>query len=179
MSANDAELPQVYLKAGEIVFSDTPHVVLTVLGSCLSVTMMHRRSGTASICHGVLPHCREREHCTGDCREMTKYVECALVWMLKRFRAAGISPRELEVKIFGGADMFTRRSERGPISVGKQNIAVAQKIIEAESITVTSMDVGGQQGRKLFFNTRTGDVMLKKLMPNVILADAGGKDGKK
>jgi chemotaxis protein CheD len=75
--------------------------------------------------------------------------------------------------------MFTRRSERGPISVGKQNIAAAQKIIEAEGITVTSMDVGGQQGRKLFFNTRTGDVMLKKLMPNVILADAGEKDGKK
>lgn len=180
MSVNDAELPQLYLKAGEIVFVESPHVVLTVLGSCLSVTMLHRRSGMAAMCHGLLPHCRERDQCTGDCRELAKYVECALTWMLKRYRAAGIPPREVEVKVFGGADMFSKRSaDRGPISVGKQNIAVAQRIIETEGITVASLDVGGQQGRKLLFNTVTGDVMLKKLMPNVILADTGEKNGKR
>ncbi len=180
MSLNDAELPQIYLKAGEIVFAEKPHMVLTVLGSCLCVTMFHRRSGTSAICHGLLPHCRERQQCTGDCREMAKYVECALTWMLKRFRSAGIPSRELEVKVFGGADMFSKQPvDRGPISVGKQNIEVAQMIIEAEGITVVSMDVGGQQGRKLFFNSQTGDVMLKKLMPNVILVDAKEKNGKK
>jgi chemotaxis protein CheD len=176
MSPNDADLPQIYLKAGEIVFSDKPHITLTVLGSCLSVTMLHRPGGLSAISHGLLPHCRERAACSGDCKQMAKYVECSIVWMLKRFTEAGVPPRELEVKVFGGADMFTTRSvEKGVISVGKQNIAVAQKIIESEGLTVVSMDVGGNQGRKIFFNTQTGEVMLKRLMPNVILVDPGEK----
>lgn len=170
MSESEAELPQIYLKAGEILFSDKPHVVLTVLGSCLSVTLFHRRSGLNAICHGLLPHCRERDGCNGECRGMAKYVECSLSWMLKRFRQARVALGELEVKVFGGADMFGKSpAERGPISVGKQNIATAQKIIETEGLTVASMDVGGSQGRKLFFNTQTGEVMLKRLMANVVL----------
>jgi chemotaxis receptor (MCP) glutamine deamidase CheD len=32
------------------------------------------------------------------------------------------------------------------------------------------MDVGGAQGRKLFFNTATGEVLLKRLQPGVIVA---------
>ncbi len=176
MSSNGAELPQLYLKAGEIVFFDKPHFILTVLGSCLSVTMLHRRSGLSAISHGLLPHCREREGCSGSCKELAKYVECSIVWMLKRFKEADVPLRELEVKVFGGADMFTKRPvEKEPISVGKQNIAVAQKIIESESLAVVSMDVGGNQGRKIFFNTQTGEVMLKRLQPNVILVDPGEK----
>jgi chemotaxis protein CheD len=176
MSPNDADLPQVYLKAGEIVFSDKPHIILTVLGSCLSVTMLHRRSGLAAISHGLLPHCRERAACSDDCREMAKYVECSLAWMLKRFKEAGVPPREIEVKAFGGADMFGKRpADKGLISVGKQNIAVAQRIIEKGGLTVVSMDVGGNQGRKIFFNTQSGEIMLKRLMPNVILVDPGEK----
>ena len=174
MSASDAELPQLYLKAGEIVVSDTPHIVLTVLGSCLSITLFHRRSGLSAICHGLLPQCREQAGCTGTCREMGKYVECSVTWMLKRFKDAGVPFADLEVKVFGGADMFTRSSrEKAPISVGKQNIAVAQKIIERERLTVLSLDVGGTQGRKIFFNARTGDVLLKRLSQNVILVDPG------
>lgn len=174
MSPNEGGAPQIYLKAGEIVFTEEPHVVLTVLGSCLSVTLFHRRSGTAAICHGLLPHCRERAGCTGECKAMAKYVDCALLWMLKRFKAKGISAKDLEVKVFGGADMFStsaRAVEHGLMSVGRQNIAVAQKIIESEGLLVLSMDVGGNQGRKLFFNTRTGEIMLKRLTPNVILVD--------
>jgi chemotaxis protein CheD len=176
MSPNDAELPQIYLKAGEIVFSGEPHIILTVLGSCLSVTMFHRRSGLSAISHGLLPHCRERTGCSGSCKEMAKYVECAFTWMLKRFKDAGLQPRDLEVKVFGGADMFSRRpDEKCTISVGRQNITVAQKIIESEGLTVISMDVGGNQGRKIFFNTRTGEVMLKRLQPNVVLVDPRDK----
>lgn len=178
MSPEQGWREQIYLKAGEIVFTEEPHIVLTVLGSCLSVTLFHRRSGTAAICHGLLPHCRERTGCTGECASMAKYVDCAMLWMLKRFRAKGIQPKDLEVKVFGGADMFStsaRAVEHGVMSVGRQNIAIAQKVIESEGLVVLSMDVGGNQGRKLFFNTGTGEIMLKRLTPNVILVDPRDK----
>ncbi len=174
MSFGESGAPVVYLKAGELYFSDKPAVVLTVLGSCLSVTMFHRRLGIGAICHGLLPQCRERTVCSGDCKEEARYVECSIRMMLRRLSRLGIPFREVEVKIFGGADMFGKRLDgRGAILVGKQNIETAQKIMDKEGIKIISMDVGGTQGRKLFFSTETGEVLLKRLQPSVVLADNG------
>ena len=174
MNESTHELPVIYLKSGELHFSEQPASVMTVLGSCLAVTLFHRRTGTGAICHGLLPECRERAGCGSECREPGKYVECALLWMVKQFSRRGVALRELEVKVFGGADMFgARPGAKRNISVGKQNIATAIKVLEKEGLSILSMDVGGVQGRKLFFNTQTGEILLKRLQPRVVLADNG------
>ena len=49
MSPNEDDLPVIYLKAGELHFSDKPSSVMTVLGSCLSVTMFHRAARVGAI----------------------------------------------------------------------------------------------------------------------------------
>ena len=126
MNSPGNALPLIYLKSGEIHYSADPENVYTVLGSCLSVTMLHRPSGTAAICHGVMPECRIKGGCGGACPEPGKYVDCAIRSMTKRFSGLGVSPRELEVKVFGGAATFTRRPGAGEgISVGKRNTAAA------------------------------------------------------
>jgi chemotaxis receptor (MCP) glutamine deamidase CheD len=38
---------------------------------------------------------------------------------------------------------------------------------------VLARDVGGTRGRKIFFNTETGEVLLKRLQPNVTLVEEG------
>jgi len=101
-------------------------------------------------------------------------VECSIEQMVKRFTRIGALLREIEVKIFGGADMFAARPDsNGPVTVGKQNIATAMRIIKKEGLRIVSSDVGGVQGRKIFFNTRSGEVLLKRLQPGIILADNG------
>ncbi len=47
---------------------------------------------------------------------------------------------------------------------------MAMQALEKESLSILSIDVGGTTGRKLYFNTRTGEVLLKRLQPRVILA---------
>ena len=49
------------------------------------------------------------------------------------------------------------------MNVGKQNIRAALDSMERERIAVAALDVGGGRGRKLFFNTQTGGVLLKRL----------------
>jgi len=101
-------------------------------------------------------------------------VECSIEQMVKRFTRIGVMLREIEVKIFGGADMFAARSDSGgPATVGKQNIATAMRIIQKEGLRIVSMDVGGVQGRKIFFNTQSGEVLLQRLQPGIILTDSG------
>lgn len=174
MSKPEQELPVIYLKAGEMHFSEQSVAVLTVLGSCLSVTMFHRKLAIGAVCHGFLPQCRGRQSCDDGCREGFKFVDCSIRKMLKLFDRFDVKRCELEVKVFGGADMFdTAPNGRGTFSVGKLNITTATKILEQEGLSIVSMDVGGTRGRKLYFHTRTGEVLLKRLQPRVILAGNG------
>jgi chemotaxis protein CheD len=70
----------------------------------------------------------------------------------------------IEVKCFGGADMFARQIEgAGVASIGRQNIISAEKILSSEGLKLEVQDVGGFQGRKIFFHIHTGKVLLKRL----------------
>jgi chemotaxis protein CheD len=174
MSPNEDDLPVIYLKAGELHFSDKPSSVMTVLGSCLSVTMFHRKARVGAICHGLLPKCRERAVCGRPCAEQAKYVECAILMMVKLFDENKLKRSEIEVKVFGAADMFSMRlGGRNSISVGRQNIEIAQQSLEKAGLRVIALDVGGTTGRKLFFNTATGEVLMKRLQASIVLADNG------
>jgi chemotaxis protein CheD len=175
MNSEGVEQRIIYLKAGEMLFAGEPSVVMTVLGSCLTVTMFHRRTGFAGISHALLPRCPKRRHCDASCcGQQAKYVDCIVPWMVRRFTEAGAHLREIEVKVFGGADMFTSTGNRGGvISIGKQNIEAAFEALEKAGLRVLARDVGGTRGRKIFFNTETGEVLLKRLQPNVTLVEEG------
>ena len=164
MSAVIKELPMVHLKIGEMRFSDQPMLVVTVLGSCLSVTFYSRRLAIGGICHGIYPSCPRAAGCHGDCAEKFRYVDCSIRQMVKLFGRFGCSRGEIEVKCFGGADIYMKPLDTpGLISVGRQNIAVAEAAFRSEGLTPAARDVGGPQGRKLFFYTHTGEVLLKRL----------------
>ena len=80
--------------------------------------------------------------------------------MIEKYASFDIHRSDIEIKVFGGADMYASRRS---LSVGKQNIATALKTIKEERLNLLASDVGGTQGRKIFFNTYTGDVLLKRL----------------
>ncbi|MDA8242261.1 MAG: chemotaxis protein CheD [Nitrospiraceae bacterium] len=162
MNLHDPEMKTVYLKPGEIYIArDEPTVVTTVLGSCISVAMFNGRLNIGAICHGLLPKCRDKKACDGTCFEEFRYVECSMRHILSRFFSLGVHRSEIRVKLFGGSDMFELKSPAS-ISVGKQNIETALKVIGDEGLTLVSSDVGGPLGRKIFFHTQTGEVLLKR-----------------
>jgi len=168
VSNDQQKLPVVFLKPGELHIASKPELVVTVLGSCLSVTMFNRRQGLSGICHCLLPHCGKRTQCgstcSDGCEDGFKYVDDAIRQMVAIFDQHNIPRKEIEVKCFGGADMFTRKSTKsGLVSVGRQNIAMAETTLFHEGLELAAKDVGGIQGRKILFYTHTGEVLLKRL----------------
>ncbi len=156
MNQGGSRLNKVYLKPGELVITEEPTMVTTVLGSCVSVTMFNARRGVAAICHGMLPH--------GGKSENFKYVDTAVRYMIGYFNKLEIDRKEIEVKFFGGADMFnTVESSTRNLTVGWQNISAATRCLKEYGMTPTTSDVGGKKGRKLIFTTDTGIVYLKRL----------------
>ncbi|UFS71322.1 chemotaxis protein CheD [Geomonas sp. RF6] len=162
MTPRTPELPVLFLRPGEMHFADEPIVVSTLLGSCVAVTMFSPRHRIGTICHALLPHCRREDPCLAAEPEGGKYVECAIWLMLKGLQTRGVCRGEIEAKIFGGSDMFDAR-DGGIGTVGTQNIAKALEVLEGEGIRIVSSDVGGPRGRKIFFYTHTGEVLLKRL----------------
>lgn len=167
-------LPHHYLKPGEMFFGTEPALVSTLLGSCVSVVMFAPRLRIGAICHGLLPVCRDNANCqcTSECGDGFRYVSCSIRLMLDRFRNAGVGSRELEVKLFGGSDMFALEgNERGKQGVGRQNVEIARQILDEEGIRVMAADTGGARGRKIYFYTHTGEVLMKRLNRRSVLPE--------
>jgi len=158
-------LSQIYLKPGNIYISETPALISTLLGSCVAVTMFSARYKAGAICHGLLPTCKGIKPCECEvfCREGIRYVDCSISRMLAWFMHRGISRGEIDVKIFGGSDMFSGGETMSKMTVGRQNIVKAFQVIEEEKLHINVSDVGGTKGRKILFFTHTGEVLLKRL----------------
>jgi chemotaxis protein CheD len=158
-----------YLKPGEIHITSDPSLITTVLGSCLCLTMHHKPTGLSVICHAVMPSSSEARKKDDSGNSIFQYVDTSLEWMIAQYEKSGIEPASVEVKMFGGAAMF---SDAGPASrdlgVGKRNIEIATEMIKKKRLKLTAWNVGGNQGRKLIFNTLTGEVLAKFIMKNGI-----------
>jgi chemotaxis protein CheD len=167
MNTSGAIQADVYLKPGEIYISDKPAVVKTVLGSCISVTMFNARLRIGAICHGLLPECNEMNGCNCACIEGFRYVDCSIRRMLEELHSLGIVNDEIEIKMFGGADMFkTIGDKTRAINVGEKNIRTALKVLGESNLRLAASDTGGSKGRQIVFIPNTGEVFVKRLRIN-------------
>jgi chemotaxis protein CheD len=148
---------KIFLKPGQIYISHEPAVVSTILGSCVAFTIFNSRSRVGGICHAQLP----KSHNSNRLSEFL-YVDTAIAHMLKKFAMMGIQKHEMEMKLFGGAELLDKSCVNTK-SVGHQNVQLALEIIENENLKFILTHVGGDLGRKIKFHTNTGMVLLKPI----------------
>lgn len=168
---NDTDLVKVYLKPGELYIGTKPSKVVTVLGSCVAVTLFTKRLGIGAICHGTLPHCRRMKRCHEFCKDAFAYVDCSVRYMIGQMRMHGSADSEIEVKLFGGADTLLSKKEN---TVGSMNVTMALNIIQQENLSVAAADVGDSFGRKIIFLTNNGEVYLKRLKKEGTMLQTSG-----
>jgi chemotaxis protein CheD len=151
------DLPIIYLKPGELYLGERPAVVTTTLGSCLSLIFFNQDQRLGAICHALLPIDEHQE-------KSFRFVDRAFSWMLAQFQARDISPKQIQVKLFGGADVLDMAGgDCSPLTVGQRNIRQALELVKAHGLRVQVSCLGGNRGRKIFFFTHMGVVLLKKL----------------
>ncbi len=144
-----------------------PVLVWTVLGSCLGIVFHSRRLKIGAIAHAQLP-CPKLEdiQCSVSCAEKCEkelpnpesfqYVSCSIHHMIERFLRLGIHRDEIDVKIFGGANVISH--DPNSKTVGKQNIENALALIKELHLNLVSQNTGGTIGRTIYFCTDTGKV---------------------
>lgn len=153
-------LPQVHLQPGELLVTREPKWVITLLGSCVAVTMHNPRSRLAAICHAMLPAPHGSRAGADKPAECFRFLSHAIPAMLEPFHHAGLQAKEVEVKVFGGGNVIDLGAglphER---LIGTANVAAARRLLHHAGLSICAENVGGGRGCKIVFNTHTGAVL--------------------
>jgi len=160
----EPDLPQVYLQPGESFFADQPTIIATILGSCVGVTFWSASLRVGALCHAMLPKCPPHSLAGMSLANGRRYVDFCIHDLAQQFDELGVTRANVQVKLFGGADMLVHGADPLHPSVGKQNSETALELLHAEGYKVTSSSLGDSFGRKIKFNTGTGEVVLRLLI---------------
>ncbi len=167
----EGELTEIYLLPGELHLAHHPAVIRTILGSCVGVTFWSQRLGVGALCHSLLP-----KYPTGNSLPMTRaagrrYVDFAIRDLARQFDELGAVRKEVQVKLFGGADvLMVSEAAAAKPTVGRLNCESAVEIVRSEGFEVMASSLGGTTGVSLKFNTKSGEVLLRRL-PRVLFED--------
>ncbi len=149
-----------HLKIGECIFTSRPLIISTVLGSCVSATIHHSKTGFSAMFHAMLPSIENARNPSQPCN----YVDNALESLFARFEARGVKLETLSIRLFGGGlTMYSdEKREFGEIlDVGRKNVEIAKAMLKQRGLKIIREDILGNQGRKVLFYTKTGEVWMK------------------
>ena len=126
--------------------------IITVLGSCVSACIRDPRSGLGGMNHFMLP-----ESATGqwgdELSAAMRYGNFAMEALINAVLKSGCSRRDLEIKLFGGANFSV-----GVTMIGQKNSDFALRYLQEEGLRVAASDLGGAFGRRIHYHPATGKV---------------------
>jgi chemotaxis protein CheD len=167
MTHIDPSLPEVYVQPGESHLVDSPSVMRTILGSCVGIAWYVPKYGLGALCHPMLPSVPARAGAEDSSANGQRYVDYAIHEMTAQLDSRGIPRSEVQVKLFGGADVLDVQPDSVRPTVGRQNAEAAERILREEGFKIEASRLGGIHGLHLRFNTGTGEVMIR-LLPTTV-----------
>jgi chemotaxis protein CheD len=150
--AGEENMKKHYLYPSALFAERTPYLVDTVLGSCVAVCLFDDHKKIGGINHFMLPLWN------GEGLATPKYGNIAIEKLIERMIQLGCKKEHLKAKLFGGASQINSSME-----IGLRNVEIAKEILAQYRIPIIAENVFGKVGRKLRYDTGTGQVMMKFL----------------
>lgn len=152
---------EVILQPGDCFVGTGKHVLRTLLGSCVSITLWHPELHVGAMSHFLLPSRGTPMSTAPDGR----YGDEAMHLMLRGLQRYGARPEECVAKLFGGANMFPLHADAGAMPVGKKNGEAARALVRSHGIIIASEDLFGSGHRQIVFHVHSGDVWARQTHP--------------
>ena len=115
------------------------------IGSCVIVACYDRTKAVAAMLHGILP-----EKAGGRNSTENKYLSSGIDNMIKLLIKEGVSIKDMEAKIFGGAKMFDVKVDSE--TIGERNIKMAKDELKKKNVPLMAEDTGSNYGRSIEFS---------------------------
>lgn len=140
---------------GELYASRRNILIVTVLGSCVSVCLRDPVARIGGMNHFMLP---ERMGGTKLVSEPARYGAHAMEMLINNLLSMGAQRERLEAKVFGAGRVLPGMSD-----VGARNAEFALEYLERERIPVKARDIGGNNARKVYMFIEPGRVLVKEI----------------
>lgn len=148
---------------GEYFASKHPTKIYTLVGSCVAVCLFDPVHRIGGMNHIFLPGKADLNRFDAPAR----YGINAMELLINKIMRLGGNRKYFIAKAFGGAHMLPVINKNN--SIGSKNVDFVLEFMQSESIKIVSSDLGGNETRKIFFHTDTGDVFLKRIKPSFTL----------
>jgi chemotaxis protein CheD len=140
------------IQMGEMRAAGEGEVFRTLLGSCIGIALYDRQRKVGGLAHIVLPESN------GKTDRLGKFADTAIPALIEQMEQLNREELKLTARIAGGASMFaTTRVNR----IGDQNTAACVGTLRGLRIPILDQHCGGQQGRRMTFDTSTGSVVIE------------------
>lgn len=130
-------------------------MIISVLGSSAAVTLYDSRMRMGGMNHFVHPQLKETDSPTA------LFARPATMQLMRMFWDFGVKSDYLQAHIFGGASPPDAGNELE--NIGKNNVDEAKRILSEYGVEIIGQEIGGYHGRKIAFNTETGEVIIAKV----------------
>lgn len=141
------------LDKGYVYFSRSPVKIRAVLGACVAVCIWDKENKYGCMNHFMHPEAKKSTRAT------PKYGNAAMIAMFRIMEEAGSKTKDMIAQIFGGGAPEELEGD----NVGADNIDVARRYLNKKGVRIVSEDVGGSLGRKVIFDTATGQAAVLKV----------------
>lgn len=148
----EKEINKHYLYPSALFAEKESYWVDTILGSCVAVCLFDTKLKIGGINHYMLPLWN------GNGLASPKFGNIATEKLIEKMIKNGASKANMIAKVFGGANQMD-----SSMNIGDRNIDIARETLAAHGIKIIAENTGGTVGRKLRYDTGSGQVMMKFL----------------
>lgn len=138
------------------VASQRDEMLVTVLGSCVAACIRDAYTGIGGMNHFMLP---EQSNGTWDNDSSSmRYGNVAMERLINDILARGGMRRRLEIKVFGGANIWN-----GSANIGHRNADFVENYLSSEVLPIAAHHLRGQLPRRVHYFPATGKVLMLEL----------------
>lgn len=147
----------VKILPGEYFVTGRDVLIVTVLGSCVSVCLYDEIAGVGGMNHFMLPD----HHDEGSVASASaRYGSYAMEMLINNLLKAGAVRTRLQAKVFGAGRVLPGMHHT---DIGARNAAFAQHYLAEERIPVRAQDLLDVYPRKVYFFPAEGRVLVKRI----------------
>ncbi|MDP4088237.1 MAG: chemotaxis protein CheD [Bacillota bacterium] len=152
------EIKEIRVGIADLNVTCSPGKLITVgLGSCVGIALYDKNFGIGGLAHIMLPDSTQFNNITNP----LKFADLAIPDLVNRLRSLGASSRNMMAKIAGGASMFSFSDKSMIMDIGSRNCAAVKSALQKLNIPILSEDVGGNRGRTIVLDVRSGIVQIR------------------
>lgn len=162
-SAPCKEAPEVVISPGEFHVTNRSVVIRTLLGSCVAACLYDPGAGVVGMNHFLLSNHRYARDLPSCVTEAGRYGIHAMELVINGMLKLGARRHGLKAKAFGGGSILPHSVADNFFCVGDVNVKFIREFLAAEKIPLVASDLGGVEGRVIYFSTVDHSVHVRKI----------------